>query len=428
MNEEVNKGFYAVTQLSKNKYIDNDGMLVCKNAILGKAGTQYYAGYELGLDTGQAIAVKRPEEEVFNDESLASLKGKTITLNHPDEDINVDNVSYLSIGFIMDVRKDGNYIIGDIKVTDKEAIELIQDKEMIELSLGYEARLEPSEDNTLIQRDIAYNHLALVKRGRAEVARIVDENKKIRVVDKQFEEGERLFMEETAVQRVLSAMGLRKKDVEPISDAKPDSTEPQMSKEPEEGQEEKSTAPPKNENPEPNQETSEPEVDNKGSEDFKQLLDEALEEVKNQNKDEPQEPSEPEPEKGENVKVNDGENKGDEGMEKLDEFITKAQKIEEIKDETLKTQLKDALVKEYYPEKEQENDNSALNDFKNTPLKDAGDKIEKVDAGKEIKQMYDDLNPHNYDNYEDYVKYRKKLGRESGEENITETLEEGLGE
>lgn len=117
----------------------------------------------------------RPPEEVFNADSLASLRGKPITDGHPGK-VTAKNVRLHMIGTVLsDGRQDGDDMVGDIQIFDPTPV----DAGNKELSLGYELELDETpgvspqgERYDAIQRKIRYNHLAVVKRGRAGNARL----------------------------------------------------------------------------------------------------------------------------------------------------------------------------------------------------------------------------------------------------------------
>lgn len=176
--------FSTIVQVSDNRFIDENGYLVCKNAILGRIGTQRYNANEISHAlkkfniAGKAtIDVERKAEDVFNEASLRTLENKPFTFNHPNEWVNTKNHSSLSKGFVRDVYRDGDYIKGTIVVQDEGIKDQILNGERTELSLGYTCDYGYDEENeTLYQKDIVYNHISLVQRGRAGVAKIVDED------------------------------------------------------------------------------------------------------------------------------------------------------------------------------------------------------------------------------------------------------------
>ena len=174
----MQKSLTTIVQLSKNKYIEKEtGYLICENATLGSTGMQEYFAGDLGIEDvpgNVRVKVYRPEEEVFKPESLASLENKAFTVYHPDEMVNSVNDSKLRKGSVYNVRREGNTIVGDIQVTDQDTIDKL--KHIRCLSLGYNLDLDKMEDaeNSYIARNIRYNHLALVPKGRSKVAQIND--------------------------------------------------------------------------------------------------------------------------------------------------------------------------------------------------------------------------------------------------------------
>ncbi len=174
---DKNGEFYQKIKLSNNIEIEKEtGFLYCKGAVLGHLGVQAYNGFEIGLTDKKVVYVKREERDVFDEDSLASIEGKPITLGHPDEMVNSKNSNQYIKGFVKNVRRDGDNILGDLVIHDMTTIEKIQSGEMKDLSLGYNARLISTGDGQLKQTEIVVNHLAIVGEGRAINARIMDEN------------------------------------------------------------------------------------------------------------------------------------------------------------------------------------------------------------------------------------------------------------
>lgn len=116
----------------------------------------------------------RHPDEVFSADSMESMKMKPITLRHPKKFVSAEDAKSKSIGNIGEnIRPDGRYMIAPIMITDAKAIERMKKDGLRELSLGYSAEVVPAdgiyfgEPYTHIQRDIRYNHLAVVSRARA---------------------------------------------------------------------------------------------------------------------------------------------------------------------------------------------------------------------------------------------------------------------
>lgn len=185
----MKKMLTTLIQLSKNKYIEKEtGYLICENAVLGSTGYQDYLAHELdieGVPPNTLIRVYRPAEEVFKPESLASLENKALVVLHPDEMVNSTNDSYLRKGNVFNVREEDGVIKGTIQVTDADTIQKTRHTKC--LSLGYDLELEPMEgrDNVFIAKNIRYNHLALVPKGRSKVAQINDASCDINNIKKE---------------------------------------------------------------------------------------------------------------------------------------------------------------------------------------------------------------------------------------------------
>jgi hypothetical protein len=122
---------------------------------------------------GSVVREFRPPTEVFKKESMDSLKLIPVTNNHPKVLVNAANAKEHSIGFTGEtVDKDDKYIKTLITVTDANGIADIESGKT-QLSCGYEAELDETpgswqgEDYDVVQKNIKYNHVALVDRGRA---------------------------------------------------------------------------------------------------------------------------------------------------------------------------------------------------------------------------------------------------------------------
>ncbi len=161
--------------ISDNIYEDQNGFLVCANAILGRSGIYQYSARELGINTSEIIDILRKDEDVFNPESMKTLEQRPITINHPNVAVTIDNVKELSKGEVFNVRRDGENLVGDLIIKDKSLKKLVLDKKVKELSLGYEYSVDYDEETKLYSfKDFIYNHIAFVKQGRAGNAMILD--------------------------------------------------------------------------------------------------------------------------------------------------------------------------------------------------------------------------------------------------------------
>ena len=160
------KGMAIVTRTGIFKYVDNQGNI--------------------------RLELRHPDQ-VLEAESLESLKQIPITVEHPSVLVDATNAKNLSVGLTGEtVKVDGENIKTTVTITALDGINAV-DNGKEELSLGYTLDLEEEQGiyngqpYTHRQKNIRYNHLAIVERGRAganarlnfdsfEYAMIVDEN------------------------------------------------------------------------------------------------------------------------------------------------------------------------------------------------------------------------------------------------------------
>lgn len=163
--------FYTPTQLSENIFATPEGYLVCKDVVIARTGTQEYTTEEIDIqdDGTGVIKVDRPEEEVFNAETIKTFEGKPITVGHPDGFVYPGNWKQHTVGITQNVRRgDGsqrNYLLADMLITDEQAISLVSSG-LREVSCGYEADYILDQPGYAHQRNIYGNHVALVDKGR----------------------------------------------------------------------------------------------------------------------------------------------------------------------------------------------------------------------------------------------------------------------
>ena len=135
----------------------------------------------------------RLPEEVFAPATLESLKLKPVTLNHPTELVTPENADMLQVGSLgdnpsstnqeyngygepTDLKKltDGLNVAVDMIITKKDAIDAVINGKQ-GLSMSYTCDIEMAEPGSTwcgveydyIQRNIKYNHCAIVDAGRA---------------------------------------------------------------------------------------------------------------------------------------------------------------------------------------------------------------------------------------------------------------------
>ena len=164
-----------------NRYFDENGFLVIKDNKIAKAGLFEYLGREISdsLPETEVYKVYRPWEEL--EKSAKDFEGMPLKYGHEwvepsKRDVKIGAVSG-------EVKLEEPYLIADIKIYDKDAIEEITNKGIVDLSPGYRAhyKQESGEYNgekyEFKQEDIKYNHLAVVENGRSgKEVRIADEH------------------------------------------------------------------------------------------------------------------------------------------------------------------------------------------------------------------------------------------------------------
>lgn len=145
----------------------DEGFIMDK-PIIGRSGLLRY----LNADGSERIEY-RPPEEAFKEDSLNSIRGKPITLGHIAM-ANAKNAAKLPIiGTVLSGGvQDGSNIRADISIYSLPT-------NARELSCGYSLDLEEVPGTTpdgqhydAVQRNIRYNHLAVVPKGRAGTARL----------------------------------------------------------------------------------------------------------------------------------------------------------------------------------------------------------------------------------------------------------------
>lgn len=162
-----------IDSASIQKAIRRDNGLLIAPCVISRAGI-----FEYRLPNGTIRRELRPPEEVFKQDSMDSFAFAPLTNDHPSVPVTAKNAKKLSIGSLGEyVRQDGNLLAATLVVTDAAAIAQIEAGKC-ELSCGYECTCDETPGTyegqrfDAVQRGIKANHVALVSRGRAGVARI----------------------------------------------------------------------------------------------------------------------------------------------------------------------------------------------------------------------------------------------------------------
>lgn len=141
--------------------------------LMGKAVVTNIGVFTYMNSDGTVRRELRHPDEVFNFDSMWSLVGKPITNDHPDVMVTAENIRDFSVG-----KTEGNPIFDPyhlaigLVIDEPETIQQVKAGKRA-LSCGYSCNLDWTPGNYLgtpydaVQRNIRYNHLSIVDKGRA---------------------------------------------------------------------------------------------------------------------------------------------------------------------------------------------------------------------------------------------------------------------
>jgi uncharacterized protein len=154
-----------------------DGYLVALSRV-ARTGVQDYLAHELGLMGSHVVRVMRHPDDVFAKDAMTSLSHAPVTVDHPSVMVDADNWRELAVGEVGEgVLRDGEWLSVPLILKDAKGISAARTTHK-EISMGYTANLVDApagSDWDLEMKDIRFNHLAIVPKGRAgSEARIGD--------------------------------------------------------------------------------------------------------------------------------------------------------------------------------------------------------------------------------------------------------------
>lgn len=128
--------------------------------------------YSIGEDSVREL---RADAEVFSPDSLDSLLGAPVTIDHPARFVDTENWTLLAVGNVISVKVDSPYVAGELQLHDRRAIELVEDGTLKEISLGYTTEVVALDggEADFAQTNIVYNHAALGPEGWGRLGRDV---------------------------------------------------------------------------------------------------------------------------------------------------------------------------------------------------------------------------------------------------------------
>lgn len=164
--------FYTVQKLGPKRSLTPEGFLLCEEVPVARTGEMLYGPGEVPVEPGPdgLIRISRTPDEVFRDATQASCMGKDVTLDHPDDFVQPSNFAMLTQGVMLNPRRGtglaDDLLVADLLIKHPASIKAVQEDEIEEVSLGYEADYEQVSPGRGVQRNIVVNHVALVERGR----------------------------------------------------------------------------------------------------------------------------------------------------------------------------------------------------------------------------------------------------------------------
>lgn len=175
--------------LTTRRLKDTGEMLA--EVTLARTGIMLYKAKELGeiashLDPEKVCRVKTTPEVLFDAATIEGCRSIPVTIGHPDVDVNIQNNKELQKGFVEGVpHADGSHLAATLVLNDSAAIKLV-DSGVDQTSLGHGAILAVcnDEDADFVKTKIVPNHLAIVRRGRAQTTRIGDSGEEVQIIDK----------------------------------------------------------------------------------------------------------------------------------------------------------------------------------------------------------------------------------------------------
>lgn len=115
----------------------------------------------------------RLPDEVFNTESLGTLNGATVTnLDNHRGLLTAANWKSATLGHASEVRRDGKYVSAELHINDPATVAEVENKRLHDISCGYSCKLDheagvwEGQPYDAIQRNIRYNHVAVLPKGK----------------------------------------------------------------------------------------------------------------------------------------------------------------------------------------------------------------------------------------------------------------------
>lgn len=197
MDNKTYDPLYTIHDIGKTRSVLPDGSLECRDVPIARCGDLEYKIDEPFIrnenlsqakpNENGSILINRPSKELFNEKTISSFECKPITLMHPrtlSGLVTPETYKMLTCGVTRNVRQDGDYLVADLVIQDRQAIEKVLRGELKEISIGYAYKLVFDDSlNQYLQVDIVGNHVAIVDFGRSGRQCVIGDSKPKEVND-----------------------------------------------------------------------------------------------------------------------------------------------------------------------------------------------------------------------------------------------------
>jgi len=177
--------------ISSTRILRDTGEMIAPVTI-ARTGIMLYKAKELGdlfkdRDPESLVRVMTKPEVLFDQATIDSCRSIPLTIGHPKDDVDISNSKELQKGFLEGVPvPDGSSLAGHVVLNDRAAVALV-DSGIDQVSLGHKSKLvrvDNNPDYDCEKTTITANHIAIVRRGRAQTTRIGDDGSEVAIIDR----------------------------------------------------------------------------------------------------------------------------------------------------------------------------------------------------------------------------------------------------
>lgn len=152
--------------MSQNMTKTSEGYLLCKNVKVAHTKPMEYP-VSLFKEGAAGSMMIRNSDIILTQAFMDSMVGKPLLVNHPAcQTVSANDYKKYIRGCITKAYTDGENLIADVLVYDKDTIELIENG-IREVSASMKGYLTKETDSVYIKNPTEFNHLAVVEFGRA---------------------------------------------------------------------------------------------------------------------------------------------------------------------------------------------------------------------------------------------------------------------